>query len=136
MCLSEHRNVCQFLTLTPLLKYFITEQTLPCIVPLLLPAKPLTNYYLISQDDKKSLEDPSEFKDESQQELSDSEGSDTPLCDSPQPPLTPPPPPQVYAKSNAVKEQIQCKNGLNTSKKGNKAMTKYDCVSDVSNTLT
>ena len=96
------------------------------------PVSPLTNKYPLSQDDKKSLEDPSEFKDESQQELSDSEGSDTPLCESPQPPLTPPPPPQVYAKSNAVKEQIQCKNGLNTSKKGNKAMTKYDWVSSLS----
>ena len=125
MCLSEHRNVCQFLTLTPLLKYFITEQTLPCIVPLLLPAKPLANYYLISQDDKKSLEDPSEFKDESQQELSDSEGSDTPLCESPPPPAALSAPPlQLYAKSNAVKEQIQCKNGLNVNKKGNKPMSK------------
>ena len=125
MCLSEHRLVCQFFT--TLLKYFI-KQSKHCLAlshrHLVRSVRARTNSYFISQDDKKSLEDPSEFKDESQQELSDSEGSDTPLCDSPQPPLTPPPPPQVYAKSNAVKEQIQCKNGLNTCKKGNKAMTK------------
>ena len=73
------------------------------------------------KDDKKSLADPSEFsKEEDSNEMSDSEGSNTPLCDSPASLAAP----QIYAKSNAVKEQIQCKNGLNVNKKGNKPMTK------------
>ena len=96
-------------------RYFTLERHLS-------PPQSFLYLTFIMKDDKKSLADPSEFsKEDDSNEMSDSEGSDTPLCDSP-PSL--PAPPQVYAKSNAVKEQIQCKNGLNVNKKGNKPMTK------------
>ena len=108
-------------------RYFIIEQRRPRVTDSDLSRLSLTNIILL-KDDKKSLADPSEYneEDDTNQELSDSEGSDTPLCESPPPPAALSAPPlQLYAKSNAVKEQIQCKNGLNVNKKGNKPMSKW-----------
>ena len=79
------------------------------------------------KDDKKSSVDPSEYKNEEGGDLSESESSETPLCDSPDPSpsnLALATTQLVYAKSNAVKEQIRHKNGKVVNKKGKKPMSK------------
>ena len=66
--------------------------------------------------------DPSECRNDDVNELSESECSDSPLCESPCPAPAPAP---VYAKSNAVKEQIRHKNGkVHHNKRGRKPMSK------------
>ena len=70
--------------------------------------------------------DPSECRNDDVKELSESECSDSPLCESPCPaPAPAPAPAPVYAKSNAVKEQIRHKNGkVHHNKRGRKPMSK------------
>ena len=90
----------------------------------------IKNITLSFQDEKKSSVDPSESKDdEVRDDLTDSEESDNSLSDSPEHNGHYEAEPQchhhVYAKSNAVKEQInKNKNGKISNKKGKKRMSR------------